>query len=104
MPKRTNSFQVLVTLIQEALAPAGAVVTSSAMEPGRTSKKPREIDIRIESNVGPYTIKIAVEAKDEKRKLDATKIEALIGKYRSKGSLSADKLVVIAHNGFTGEA
>src|SRR5947209_8616319 len=104
MPKRCNDFQNLVTLIQEALVPLGAKVTPSAMVPGPSSGTLREIDILIETPVGPYDIKIAVEAKDEGRKMDATKIEAIIGKYRGRGSLVVNKVVVVAHRGFTEEA
>jgi hypothetical protein len=104
MPQRTNEFQDLVTLIQEALVPVGAKVTASAMVPGPSSGAEREIDILVETQVGPYMIKIAVEAKDEGRKLDATKIEAIIGKYFSCGGLSVNKVAVVAHRGFTSEA
>lgn len=104
MPKRTNPFQEIVTLIQEALAPVGATVTPSAMVPSPTSGKLREIDVLVETPIGLYTLKIAVEAKDEGRKLDVTKIETIIGKYRGKGALPVNKIVVIARNGFTAEA
>jgi len=94
----------LVTLIQESLVPQGAKVTPSAMVPGPSSGAMREIDILIETSVGPYAMKIAVEAKDEGRRLDATKMEAIIGKYRGRGSLLVNKVVVVAHHGFTEEA
>ena len=74
------------------------------MVPGKTSGNLREIDILVETAVGPYTVKIAVEAKDEGRKLDATKIETIIGKYRGSGALQVNKVVVVARNGFTPEA
>src|SRR5208337_5015112 len=75
-----------------------------ALVPGPNSSALREIDILIETPVGPYDIKIAVEAKDESRKLDATKMEAIIGKYRGRGSLIVNKVVVVARRGFTEEA
>lgn len=93
MPQRTNEFQELVTLIQRAFAPVGAKVTSSAMVdvPGQSSQ--REIDVLIESGIGPYTIKIAVEAKDEGRKMDQVKFEQLIAKYFSERSIKVNKLL-----------
>ncbi len=96
MPKRTNDFQQLVSMVQMAFAPAGAKVTESVMFDGT-----REIDILIESAVGPYSIKIAVEAKDEKRPLDVQKIELMIGKYQSAGGIPVNKVVIVAQNGFT---
>ncbi|MGA2705390.1 MAG: restriction endonuclease [Isosphaeraceae bacterium] len=104
MPQRTNDFQELVTLVQESLVPLGAKVTPSAMVPSPNSGAMREIDILIETSVGPYAMKIAVEAKDEGRRLDATKMEAIIGKYRGRGGLLVNKVVVVAHRGFTEEA
>jgi hypothetical protein len=103
MPQQTNDFQKLVTLIQRTLAPEKAKVTPCAMVPCYGTAKMREIDVLIESEVGPYNIKIAVEAKDHKRKLDVTHIEAMIGKYKSS-AVQVNKVVVISHRGFTEEA
>jgi hypothetical protein len=80
MPKRCNEFQDLVTLIQEASVPRRAKVTPSALVPEPSSGTLREIDILVGTPVGPYGIKIPVEAKDEGRKMDATKMAAIIGK------------------------
>lgn len=100
MPQRTNEFQELVSLIQRALAPKGAKITDSAMVNVPGMKAPREIDVLIETDVGPYQIKIAVEAKNESRKFDSTKLDAIIGKYRSDGGVKVDKIVVITQSGF----
>ncbi|MEZ6058326.1 MAG: hypothetical protein R3C01_16625 [Planctomycetaceae bacterium] len=61
----------------------------------------REIDVLIQSEVGPYKIKIAVEAKDEKRKLCITKFESILAKYFVEGGIKVQKVVVIARAGFT---
>ena len=68
------------------------------MSQGQTSQ--REIDVLIESGVGPYRIKIAVEAKDEARKMDSPHFEQLLAKYQSEGSIKVNKLVIITHHGF----
>jgi hypothetical protein len=73
MPKRTNDFQQLVHMIQLAFAPTGAKVTESVLD------HTREIDVLIEAPVGPYHVKIAVEAKDQKRPLDVSVIEEMVG-------------------------
>ena len=101
MPKRTNDFQQLVLMIQQALVPEGAVVTESAMVDTTDGTTTREIDILIQSAVGPYTIRIAVEAKDESRKLDLIGFEAIIAKYLVDGGVNVNKVVVVAHNGFS---
>jgi hypothetical protein len=102
MPQRTNDYQQLVTMIQRAFAPLGAKITESALVPGQDTL--REIDILIESEIGPYSIKIAVEVKDHKRKLDVTHIETIIGKYQGTGGILIHKVVVIAQRGFTDAA
>lgn len=100
MPKRTNDFQKLVTLVQRALAPNGAKITESHLVDVPGQSEPREIDILIETDVGPYRIRIAVEAKDEGRKLDSTKFEAIVGKYFLDGGVKVNKVVIVTHRGF----
>ena len=100
MPQRTNAFQELVSLVQKALAPAGAVVTDSALLDVAGMSEPREIDVLIETDVGPYRIKIAVEARDHQRKMDSTQFESLIGKYLGEGGVKVNKIVIVTHNGF----
>jgi restriction endonuclease/SEC-C motif-containing protein len=96
MPQRTNDFQQLVTMIQQALAPTGATVTESFMWEGM-----REIDVLIESEVCSYQVKIAVEVKKEKRPFDVMDVEQLIGKYKSTDGIPVDKVVAVARSGFT---
>lgn len=100
MPKRTNDFQELVACVQGALAPAGAKVTSSAERKGAAPGL-REIDVLIEAPVGPYLVKIAVEARDHKRKLTKQDIDSYYGKYRARGNPYVDRIVVVSRSGFT---
>ncbi len=101
MPKRTNEFQQLVALIERALAPRGARITESAELSAENETATREIDVLIEDSVGPYTLKIAVEAKDEQRKMDLTKFESIIGKYSPGSGVHVNQVVVISRNGFS---
>jgi hypothetical protein len=101
MPQRTNEFQDLVALIEQALAPQGAKVTKSALVPGLSEEQAREIDVLIESMLGPYRMKVAVEAKDENRPMDITRFESIIAKYIPTSGIRVDKVVVIASAGFT---
>jgi hypothetical protein len=101
MPQRSNEFQDLVALIERALAPKGAKITESAMVDGSGPGDRREIDVLIESDVGPFHMKIAVEAKDEKRKMDITKFEAIVAKYSVGSGLKVDRVVVVSHAGFS---
>ncbi len=100
MPRRTNGFQELVSLVQKALVPAGAVVTDSPLVDVPGMGEPREIDVLIEQSIGPYRMKIAVEAKDHRRKMDSTQFEAIVGKYFGDGRVKVNKVVIVTHNGF----
>ncbi|QDT71402.1 hypothetical protein [Lacipirellula limnantheis] len=104
MPKRTNDFQKLVRLIQQAFAPKGATVTESAMEPVPGFKNPREIDILVQTQVGPYRIRIAVEATDSGRKLDHATLGKIYSKYFGDGSVKVNKVVIVTREGFTEDA
>lgn len=100
MPKRTNDFQKLVALVQMALAPDGAVVRESQLMDSQGAIEAREIDVLIDTKVGDYRIKIAVEAKDEGRPMDSTKFEAIMGKYLVEGGVKVNKVVVVTRRGF----
>jgi hypothetical protein len=99
MPQRSNDFQHLVYLIQKALAPKDAIVVESAIveHAGGT----REIDVLVNANIGMYRMKIAVEARDHKRKLDVTDVEMYIGKYRSPDGIPVNQIVLVSRKGFT---
>ena len=100
MPKRTNDFQELVSLIQKALAPKGATVTDSALEPVPGLTERREIDILVESQFGPYRIKVAVEATARSRKLDNVTFGQILSKYAIAGGAKVDKVVIVTRQGF----
>jgi hypothetical protein len=55
----------------------------------------------IESEVGPYQIKIAVEVKKEKRPFELGEMEQLVGKYKSNACIPVEKVVAVAQSGFT---
>jgi hypothetical protein len=101
MPRRSNDFQRLVLLVQEALATLdGATVTESALirEPDGT---PREVDILLERKIADLQLRIAIECRDRGRKSDVEWIDGLIGKYRN---LSVDKVIAVSRTGFTSTA
>jgi len=101
MPPRTNEFQELVSLIRRSLAKGGDTIEDSAMVQVQGLETKREIDILHTTSDGFSTIKIAVEAKDEGRKLDLTTFEQLSAKYRGEGRVCVDKFIVVSRNGFT---
>ncbi len=86
-------------MVQTAFAPSGAKITESFL-----TDDLREIDILIESKHDLYSLKIAVEAKDESRPLDVGVVEMMVGKYHSPGGIPVNKVVLVARNGFTPKA
>jgi hypothetical protein len=98
MPKRTNDFQKLVDIIQRLYAPKNATVTTSAMVTPSSGGTPREIDILVEFKTDLYPFKVAVEAKDHSRSIDATVVETYGGKYNSNGGIIVDKVIIVAHS------
>lgn len=100
MPKRSNDFQRLVYLLQQATKPLNATVTESELEPDTSTGEPREIDVCMKYPDGDVRILIAVEAKYEKRKMSLDRFDALLGKYFVAGGVAIDKLVVVNAAGF----
>jgi len=99
MPKRSNEFQRLVKLVQQALAPQGATVHESAMVENQGNM--REIDVLVEGAFGSYQMKIAVEVKDESRPLGPGQVEEYIGKYRQGDGIKVNHVVIVSKKGFT---
>src|ERR1700733_963436 len=99
MPKRTNDFQRLVRLVQQALAPKGATVTESKLVDNAGTI--REIDVLVEGDFGIYRMKIAVEAKDHSRALDVTVIEQIASKYRAGDGILVNLVVIVSRSGYT---
>ena len=96
MPKRSNDFQTLVTLINGCLCKS-ARVEESALLVDRRNREKREVDILISSLIGDYPIRISVEVRDRKRKADTGWIEQMYAKHRD---LPTDKLVLVSRSGF----
>jgi hypothetical protein len=100
MPRRTNDFQELIALIHQQLAPAGAIVTESAIREDALTHHGREIDITIQHELAGYPITLVVECRDHDRPQDVTWIEALVGKYLHQVA----HVIAVSSSGFTGQA
>jgi hypothetical protein len=64
----------------------------------------REIDVLVETPAGLYTLKIAVEVKDEKRKLGPQVVEEYVGKYQPGSGIPMNQVVLVSKSGFTRSA
>jgi hypothetical protein len=97
MPKRSNDFQKLVTLINGCLKTSGKV-EESALLIDRLTGDEREVDVFISSSIGDYAVNVSVEVIDRGRKADLSWIDAMHGKH---AHLPTDKLVLVSRSGFT---
>lgn len=99
MPKRTNSFQQLVHLIEGQLVSHEATVTESREFTDQVTEQPREVDIVIETKVGTHPFVIGIECVDRNRPMDAPWIEQIHNKHQDLGDV--DKTIVVSKSGFT---
>src|SRR2546422_6585937 len=98
MPKRTNEFQRLIYLIEQALAPARTRVSESAELAELNTGIVREVDVLIEGVVSEHEVRVAVECRDPERPQDVGWIDDLAGKYRD---LPVDCVIAVSRSGFT---
>ncbi|SDU80877.1 hypothetical protein [Pseudomonas sihuiensis] len=96
MPRRTNAFQRLVTLLTATLAER-AEVTESAMLMDRVSGEPREVDILVVAIAGGFNVQLGVEVISWARPADTPWVEKMRAKHEN---LPTDKLILVSENGF----
>jgi hypothetical protein len=101
VPKRTNLFQDVVSIIHEHLA-EGAEIERSAMLRNRLTGELREVEVVLRSKAGPgYETVIAIEAAARGRRAAADWVEGMIAKHQN---LPTDKVVLVAEKGFSDQA
>lgn len=96
MPKRTNLFQQVVTIIQQHMA-RDATVEPSGWLVNRLTGEKREVDVVIRQQVAGYEVIVSVEATAGGRKADAAWVESMVQKHRN---LPTSKLVLVSQAGF----
>lgn len=100
MPKRSNAFQQVVTLLHEQFAGGGIVTESKLLPDSRTGKR-REVDIVIEAPVVEYPIIMSIECIDHNRPASVEWVEQMMAKH---ADLPTNKLVLVSRSGFTRQA
>ena len=103
MPKRSNKFQHLVTLIERLFADSNARVTESKELIDKITGKPREVDIVIEHNDGVRDLVVCVECRGGYASRPAT-VEWVERMREKHNSFPTDKLVLVSKSGFTASA
>ena len=97
MPKRTNTFQEVVSIIHTHLA-GDATVEESAMLENRLTGELREVDTVIRTKVAGVKTTIGIESISWKRRADGPWVEKMHGKHVN---LPTDKVVLVSESGFT---
>jgi hypothetical protein len=97
MPKRTNAFQRLATILHEELGDGWEVSESEFLRDSITGEL-REVDVVAKGIVLGYEILISVECRDHVRRADVTWVEGMAKKHES---LPTSKLVLWSRSGFS---
>lgn len=101
MKKPWRELEILISLIESALVPAGAVVKSPDKVEDLVTKKKREVDGSIRIQIGSVPILITIECRQRSKIDDVTWIEQL---SKKKESLGAAKTLAVSKKGFSSEA
>ena len=70
---------------------------------GASSKRKREIDVLLTSYVAGYPVKIAIECKNERKKVGSEKIDAFVGKLKDIG-IPTQQGIYVSPTGYTKDA
>lgn len=101
MPKRTNLFQDVVSIIHEHLA-GDAEIERSGMLRNRLTGEEREVDVVLRARSGPgYETVIGIEAAGRGRPAAADWVEAMVAKHQN---LPTHQVVLVSENGFSDQA
>ena len=97
MPRRTNAFQRLVTLLTATLA-GQARVTESALLEDRVTGELREVDVLVVSIAATYQVNLGIEVISWSRPADTPWVERMRAKH---DNLTTDKLILVSESGFS---
>ncbi|MGZ6636190.1 MAG: restriction endonuclease [Solirubrobacteraceae bacterium] len=100
MPKRTNTFQEVVSIIHGDLA-GDATREDSAMLTNRLTGQQREVDVVLRAKVAGHETVIAIEATSRRGPVTAPRGESMVGKHANPPT---DELVLVSESGFTKQA
>jgi hypothetical protein len=96
-----REFEKLIARIEQAIAPAGAVVKSPDHIPDKVTGESREVDASIRYKVGTCPILVTIECRDRSSTEDVRWIEQLAEK---KHSVGASITLAVSSKGFSAPA
>lgn len=104
VPKRTNTFQEVVAIVQQHLADLSeqdVTITESKMLIDAVSGKEREVDTCVETLVAGQPIVVSIECRDHARPQAIGFIEEMKSKHEF---LPTNRLLLVSSSGFTASA
>jgi hypothetical protein len=100
MPKRTNDFQKLISMLTQLLGD-NAVVEESKMLTDLASGEEREVDVYAEGTFAGHSVNIGIECRDHQRKQGVKWVEQMHSKHER---LPTNLLILVSSSGFTSSA
>jgi len=101
MPKRTNTFQQVIYMIQRQLAGTNTVVTESKLLKNRHTGISAEVDVVIEAKVAGHDVTLGIECTAGKRPATVEWVQRMIGKHQD---MPIDTSILVSQSGFTRNA
>lgn len=96
-----RKFEKLVTMIEAALSPEGAIIKSPDNIKDKVTGELREVDASIRINAGSTEILIIIECRERSKKQDVIWIEQLATKQKNIG---AHKTIAVTSKGLSSQA
>lgn len=96
-----RDLELLVSRIEGALAPVGAVIRSPDRIPDLFTSESREVDVSIRYRLGSVELLVTVECRDRSRTEDVTWIEQLATK---RDHIGAAHTIAVSSTGFSAPA
>jgi hypothetical protein len=101
MPKRTNTFQQVIYMIQRQLAGTNAVVTESKFLEHRHTGNAAEVDVVIEGKLAGQDVTLGIECTAGKRPATIEWVQQMIGKHQG---MPISRSILVSQSGFTRNA
>jgi hypothetical protein len=98
VPRAGRSLELLVHGLEQLLAKAPVEIRSPDYITGKITKRRREVDVSLRSQVGSVDVLVIIECRDRGKPQDVTWIEQLASKREDVG---ADKAVAVSATGFS---
>ncbi|GJM15958.1 MAG: hypothetical protein DHS20C13_12850 [Thermodesulfobacteriota bacterium] len=95
--------RILEEIIANLHNQPGIIVERNVFMKSKDGNRKREIDVLLSGGIAGYPIRIAIECKNEKRKIGTGKIDAFIGKLKDI-NIPVNQGIFVSSSGYTSDA